>query len=72
MLSLSRNTLTGTLRIMFNQKSGHPMAQSKKQVKLTTTRTQYGIILKDINQLFDGNLFLWTLSTLEGTMLYLD
>lgn len=48
------------------------MAQSKKQVKLTTTRTQYGIILKDINQLFDGNLFLWTLSTLEGTILYLD
>ena len=72
MLSLSRNTLTGILRIMFNQKSGHPMAQSKRQVKLTTTRAQYDIILKEINQLFGGNLFLWTLSILEGTMLYLD
>ena len=48
------------------------MAQSKRQVKLTTTRAKYDIILKEINQLFGGNLFLWTLSTLEGTMLYLD
>lgn len=37
MLVLSMNTFMDTPRIMFNQKSGHPMAQPNWHIKLTTT-----------------------------------